>query len=172
MLKIDSIRLDELTTDPTSPVDGDIWINTTDKVVRVRVGGQTSVVSKSFVPWVWSESAMPKNQSATQMSVLGFPSGIGRFAPVRDTSIVSISVQLSTPVTTGWIDFEITKGGTATGQKVRMNNTTGAAGRLMIPVGTVTGSIADRIAVEWSSSASMAPNNTVNSVVMLEVQDT
>lgn len=127
--------------------------------------------SRTFVPWIWKQVNIPSGQSATQMNVSGFPNGISRFAPFRDTSIVSLSVQISTAVTAGWIDFEITKGGAATGQKVRMNIAAGTVKRLDITPGTITGGPGNRIAVECSSDAGLTPSGSIDAVVTLEAQD-
>jgi hypothetical protein len=43
-LLVDGIILDELTSDPTSPVDGEIWFNTTENRLKVRRNGATEVL--------------------------------------------------------------------------------------------------------------------------------
>lgn len=40
-LRIDSVRLDQLATDPTSPVDGDVWYNVTENAAKRRENGAT-----------------------------------------------------------------------------------------------------------------------------------
>lgn len=40
-LKIDSVRLDQLAADPSSPVDGEIWYNTTEAAAKRREDGAT-----------------------------------------------------------------------------------------------------------------------------------
>lgn len=43
-LKTDGVRLDELTADPGTPENGDVWLNSTDGVVRARIGGNSRTV--------------------------------------------------------------------------------------------------------------------------------
>lgn len=40
-LKIDSVRLDQLAADPTSPIDGEIWYNATEDAAKRREDGAT-----------------------------------------------------------------------------------------------------------------------------------
>lgn len=42
---IDNIRLDEVTTDPTNPSDGQVWYNSTDNRFKVYVNGATQEVA-------------------------------------------------------------------------------------------------------------------------------
>ena len=126
---------------------------------------------RAFLPWVWKEVNVVANQSATQVSVSGFPAGITRFALPRQTSIKTMTVQLSEALTAGWLDFEITKGGVATGKKIRMNSTDGTLKRVDFRPGELVGGPGDRIGVEWGSGALMAPSGTIDGVVFFEVQD-
>ena len=44
MLRLKTLVLDELTSDPSSPVDGEMWYNTTEDRVKIRRNGATEVV--------------------------------------------------------------------------------------------------------------------------------
>ncbi len=57
-LKTEGVRLDELSADPGSPANGDVWLNSTDGVVRARVGGATRVVdAKTLDISFWSDGS-------------------------------------------------------------------------------------------------------------------
>ncbi len=126
---------------------------------------------RAFLPWVWKETNVAAGQGATQVGVSGFPAGISRFALPRQTSIKTMTVQLSAALSAGWLDFEITKGGVATGKKVRMNAAAGTLKRTDFAPGELVGGPGDRIGIEWSSSATLAPSGSVDAVAFFEVQD-
>ena len=126
---------------------------------------------RAFVPWVWKVVNAAAGQGATPVGVSGFPTGIARFALPRQTSVKTMTVQLSAALTAGWLDFEITKGGVATGKKIRMNAAAGTVKRMDFAPGELVGGPGERIGVEWSSAAAMTPDGTVDAVAFFEIQD-
>lgn len=55
-LRVDSVNMNEVTTDPASPENGDVWLNSAAGVIRARVGGLTKAVnSKTLELSFWSE---------------------------------------------------------------------------------------------------------------------
>lgn len=41
------LRVPKYTSDPSSPADGEIWVNTTSNTLKVRLGGVTRTVTVS-----------------------------------------------------------------------------------------------------------------------------
>jgi hypothetical protein len=127
---------------------------------------------RAFLPVQWSKSGFSAGQSTgIAMAITGFPSGINEFTLLRDTSLVTVGILLSSPVTAGFIRFEVVKNGSATGKTVDVNSGSGLAAMWEIKPGTMRGTKGDRIGVQWGSSATLAPSGTIDGVIFFEVQD-
>jgi hypothetical protein len=126
---------------------------------------------KAYLPWTWKQLNLAASQAATQIGVSGLPNGIERFPLPRQSSVVTMTVQLSAALTAGFADFEITIGGTGTGKTVRMNAAAGTVKKTRFDPGEIVGSAGDRLGVESSSNGAMLPSGSVDAVVFFEIQD-
>lgn len=67
-IETEGIKFDEFATDPTTPENGRVWLNSTDDVARVRIGGATRPLNAFAMdicfasdadPWISMKSANP-----------------------------------------------------------------------------------------------------------------
>lgn len=102
-LKTEGVRLDELTADPGSPANGDVWLNATAGVIRARVGGVTrSVDRKSIDISFWSEGSpwiMTKVGTPVVVARLVFPGSGFLGVPSAVKAIVESDTGVTTQVT-------------------------------------------------------------------------
>jgi hypothetical protein len=60
--KTDSLEFDELTSDPTTPVDGEVWYNSAEERHKLRIGGSTYGVP-TFYEWAESTGISTRTSS-------------------------------------------------------------------------------------------------------------
>ncbi len=125
----------------------------------------------SYIPFIWKIVGVTSGQTTPLVVNVSGISGITRFALVKEASVVSITVQLSSALTNGYLDLEITKGGSATGKTIRMNAAAGTFKRVNFVPGKLTGGPGDRLGLQWSSNGPMAPSGSINAVAFFEVQN-
>lgn len=72
-LRVESLQFDELSADPSSPVDGQAWYNTTTGELKVRANGATVVASPAPVPGSHASSHQSGGGDAIKLDDLAAP---------------------------------------------------------------------------------------------------
>jgi len=127
---------------------------------------------KAFLPATWTKEDFTAGEAAgVAMAIGGFPAAINEMSLLRKTSLLSVAIVLSEPVTAGFIRFMITKDGADTGYTFDMDAAAGTRQVWQFNPGQVTGVKGTRVGVKWGSSAALAPSGVIDGVVFLEVQD-
>jgi len=136
-------------------------------------GNETVSKSKrAFLPVIWNKTDFTAGQLiGVPMAIGGFPSSIVEFTLPRKSSILSIGIMLSAAVTAGFIRFELTKNGVATGKTVDMNVAAGTRKLWEFEPGALVCNKGNEIGILWGSNNTMAPSGSIDGVLFIEVQD-
>jgi hypothetical protein len=136
-------------------------------------GNETVAKGKrAFLPTIWMKNDFTAGQTVgVAMLIAGFPTSIVAFPLLRKTSVLSVGILLSAPVTAGFIRFELTKNGVATGNTMDMNAAAGTRKLWEFEPGALVGNKGDEVGVLWGSNGTLAPSGSIDGVLFFEVQD-
>jgi len=136
-------------------------------------GNETVAKGKRvLLPTIWTSNNFIANQLvALPMAIAGFPASIVEVSLPRKSSLLTLVILLSEPVTAGKVTFEVTKNGVLTGKSIGVGSSTGTRKMLSLEPGDLVFAKSAEIGIAWTTNAAFLPSGVIDAVILCEMQD-